>query len=526
MIKVTDIFGAWKLHPASIKKINIKPKFMRQLTVIVLLVFLLTSKASAQQVTSPSKKKSAPKISSYQELKSVFRSGVMETNMALEDVLVSGKGFNSFVQRKVSTYLTGASEISLSKLYATYTSESDKFTFGFNKATYGENQRLTSLLNPLIETNIKNNFATLYKKDKWQADIRLGFKYSYLLPFSTINFYGTDGPKDQRSKMIRKRSEAAQTIIEKIEKEETAFTAQPSSILTESQTKLLAQYQKQKDALQKLIQNQGKSNTEQEDELKRLDNALAIIGKLSTSKDPIDYDKKLEDYETELAKAEVDALYEKDGYSWSQTSWFSIWGFYPLTERATYIAENNTQKFTEQKFKPWELNAQFNYLYDGKLGTVLFAPAFKIFQNNSALAEIMTLVDYNKYLLFLPTGDTSNQALLETNKAYIGQFKEFTTSNLNIQVVFALPDRKKEGGEKFLTPGLSIRYEKNFGDFSAVNWRFGIPLRFKGKEKDKAVNIEPQLRLNDANNYLDKADFKRKPTFGVNVGVPFTSLFK
>jgi hypothetical protein len=135
----------------------------------------------------------------------------------------------------------------------------------------------------------------------------------------------------------------------------------------------------------------------------------------------------------------------------------------------------------------------------------------------------MTSVDYNQYLQ-LPGLDTLNAAILQTNKAFIGEYREFVTNNVNLQLVISAPDKKKDGGEKIVTLGVSVRFEKNFGEFSATNWRFGLPLRFKGK--DKAVNIEPQIRLNNTNNYSNKANYKVQPVFGINVGLPFTALFK
>lgn len=458
------------------------------------------------------------KVTTYDELLTKVQDVAVNTDKIPEDILVTGRGFNMFIQKKISTYLTGSSEISLSKLYATYSSESDKLTFGFNKATFDDNKRLVSLFNPMLETNIKNSFATLYKKGKWQSDIRIGFKYSYLLPFSTINFYGLNNASDQKSKMIKKRNVATQAILDKIAKEKAAYNVAGNATLTKSQAALKAPLVQE---LQTLQQKVALTSTE----TSRVAELQAMIGRIDalTAKEPVKYDKKLEEYEDEIAKAEVDALYEKDTYTWSQTSWISFWGFYPLTEKKNYIAETNTQKFAEQKFKPWELNAQFNYLREGQIGSAFIAVGYKLFQNNSALADLMTSVDYNQYLQF-PGIDTLNAAILETNKAFIGKYKEFVTNNINIQLVLSLPDKKKDGGEKLITPGISIRFEKNTGDFSANNWRFGLPLRFKGKEK--AVNIEPQVRLNNTNNYSNKPDYKVQPVFGINVGLPFTALFK
>lgn len=324
--------------------------------------------------------------------------------------------------------------------------------------------------------------------------------------------------KDQKSKMIKKRNAATQSILEKITKEKTAFSLASNATLTQSQQLL-------KTPLHLELSTLKLKSAPTPQEIARMAEIGIMLSNINTltAKEPVKYDKKLEDFESEIAKAELETLYEKDSYTWSQTSWISLWGFYPLTEKKNYIAENNTQIFTKQKFNPWELNAQFNYLREGHLGSFFFTTGYKLFQNNYALADLMTSVDYNQYLQF-PGIDTLNAAILETNKAFIGKYKEFVTSNINVQVVLSLSDKKKDGGEKFLTAGISVRFEKNLGDFSATNWRFGLPLRFKGK--DKAINIEPQVRLNNTNNYSNKENYKVQPVFGINLGLPFTALFK
>jgi hypothetical protein len=106
---------------------------------------------------------------------------------------------------------------------------------------------------------------------------------------------------------------------------------------------------------------------------------------------------------------------------------------------------------------------------------------------------------------------------LESNTAYIGEYEQFTTTSLSLQAVYMGPFRG------FFNGGLSLRYEKNLGDYSPVNFKLGFRLKFKGKEKP--VNIAPQVLWNDVSNYRDVPDFKRQHTIGINVGLPFTALF-
>lgn len=138
----------------------------------------------------------SPAQTKIDSLKKGLEKYVTATDLKFENQIVSDEAYNIFQQKKTSYYLTGASEVSLSKVYATYSSEQDKFNFGVNfkvgyrekdpeKADRSKNQ-LNWLLTPLVETNIKKSFSTLYEKGKWNSDIRIGGKINYFLKANSI----------------------------------------------------------------------------------------------------------------------------------------------------------------------------------------------------------------------------------------------------------------------------------------------------------------------------------------------------
>lgn len=134
-------------------------------------------------------------------------------------------------------------------------------------------------------------------------------------------------------------------------------------------------------------------------------------------------------------------------------------------------------------------------------------------------------MDYYQYYQFPQTSTTvSNLALIENNKAYIGDFKEFVSNNFNIQLVVGGSNTNALGKERLCTLGFSIYFEKNLGEYRATNLRIGVPLRFRGSSTP--INLEPQMKLNDIDNYSSKSDYKVQPTIGINVGVPIAALFK
>lgn len=447
-------------------------------------------------------------------LKKDLKNYVSETDLTFNNSLVTDRAFNLFLQKKTSYYLSGVSEINLSRYYATYSSDNDKFNFGVNFKNDEKDKKLKWLLTPLLESNIKKNFTTLYKKGEWQSDIRFGAKFT-LFKWGKITYKGMDLKSNQETNLIIVRNLELAKILKKIESDEVVRT---EKINTSSQQiysnieelKKIANskpdevYKKTKKYLDSLTRN---GNTE----LDLLINTEA--DKLST----------LEDYKTQISTAEVERLFKRDSYTCFQNYWFSVWGFVPLTERKTYIAVNNTVNFEKERLKLWELNLQGNGIWESNNKFSLYASlGWKIFQNNSAIADLMTSVDYYQYSQF-PETTKSNLAVLDNNKAYIGEYKEFVTNNFNLQCVLSLSNTDKNGKEKLVTPGISAYIEKNVGDFSATNLRFGVPLRFRGKSTP--INIEPQIILKDITNYSNKEE-KEKPTIGINVGIPFTALFK
>ncbi|RZJ36597.1 MAG: hypothetical protein EOO51_00315 [Flavobacterium sp.] len=408
---------------------------------------------------------------------SELRTAIIETDTNSEKLL-SPAGFNYFMQKKTISYLTGTSDLALAKFYGTYSADSDRLSIGFNiPASNPYTKRLSLIVNPFAEADIKNNFATLYKDKKWKNNIRGGVKFTYLIPFSTINFWaaGSDNNRQNDFKIVRTKK--YNELAAKLNAETAAKTASVT--------------------------------------LLNGDNVV------SDNFDTPQYKmkKKLKDAFNEIAKAETDYLESEEAYTWLQTGWVSFWFATPLTPNSTYVTEGYSQPFEEKEFHLWETNLQFSYLVDSpKFGSIMGSMWGKYFQNNSANADLLTTADYVQFDN-LPGTDPSNLAILETNKAFIGEFKEFKTTTLNLQVVYMLPFN-----EALLKPGLSFRFERNWGDYSPTNLRFGLPITIQGKSA--AINVELQYRINDINNYTNKTDFKSPETFGISLGVPFALLYK
>lgn len=440
----------------------------------VAILFCIISNATfGQSVGAPVR----PAITN-QTIKNDIKNAILATD-ANKDELITSTGFNVFIQKKALNYLTGVSDLSLAKFYATYSTDNDKLNLGFNIAAANPyTRRLAFIINPILEADVKTNFATLYKDEKWKNNIRGGLKVTYLIPFSTMNFWGEDTNKGRRDDFKILRANKYKEIVEKLDKE-TISKTKPVTLV---------------------------------DGITQLTPSNRDTSYRKTKK------KRDENFEA-LGVAEADYLEKERAFTWLQTAWISAWTFLPLTEAEKYTSINNTTPFKKTSFNLWELNLQFTYLIDSKrIGSFYLSPWIKYFQNNSANADLMTTVDYGKYSQF-PGTNPQNLALLETSKAYIGTYNEFKTTTFNLQMVYITPFQNT-----LIKPGVSIRVEKNWGDYSPTNLRFGLPLAIQGK--DKPINIELQYRRNNINNYQSLVDHKPTKTFGITLGFPVSLLYK
>jgi len=335
-------------------------------------------------------------------------------------------------------------------------------------------------------------------------------------PKSKENIYS-----NQEVQMMIVRNMELEKIKSKLDSLETSKT------YIDSKTKI--QLKKSLDYLENLAKGKVKTKEEPND----YDKTQAYITAIRENKDKVlnkliddemDTPVSLEEYKNRIALAEVSKLYKKGSYNWFNNYWASAWGFYSLTAKDTYTALDSLHNFEPQKLKQWEFNLQMNGIHEkNNLISIYWAAGWKVFKNNSALADLMTLVDYYQYTQF-PQTKQSNLAVSENDKAYIGEFRNFTTNNFNLKGVFSLSNTYADGEERLCTPGLSAYIEQNIGEYNAMNIRIGVPLRFRGKETP--INIEPQIRLNNICNYKNEENFKLKPVIGINVGLPFTALFK
>lgn len=441
-----------------------------------------------------------PKLRAQLDSLPALKKYIIETDIATKK-LVTQAGLNTFFAKKSITYLTGTSDLSLSRFYTTYSGENNRLNLGINIPIRQKNA-LLFVINPIFQSDLKNGFSTFYtdnKKKDWAPsnNMRGGLKISFLPRWGKIWFYKdspeTNGKKiktdlGRKQDLTIVRARTYEEILKARKKMKDEIDTKIPRLTNDSSGKA------DKDSL--VFSKQAKD---------RLDNKLAK------------YDKTI--YEA-LGKAEADYMESDLPYTRARTFWFSVWGFTPFTKSEVYISPTASQSFLKTPYSLWDVNLQATMLYDwAKVGTVIINPWFTIMNNNSANASgMMEAAEYVKYNS-LPGISPQDLAILEKGNAFYGDYKKFTTTNLNLQLVYFFPVR-----EWPIQPGLSFRYEKYWGEYNPSNFRLGIPLSISGKGT-QTYNIEVQYRWNDMDNYNGEADHKTTRIIGLSVGLPLAKLY-
>lgn len=398
---------------------------------------------------------------------------IIETD-ADDAMLITHTAFNKLMQKNVSYYLTGNSDLTLAEFYATYTSEDDRLKLNFNIPLQTRSKRLWGIVNPIFEGDLDNSFAAVYSDKQWTGDIRVGTKFT-VIPGrkSAIWFYNKDSEKYKKPKLKVVRTRTYNELKEAADKAATLNKGRLRTLGGES-IDLRDLYEEPSDK-----------------DLKELEDSLY----------------------NQIAKAELTVVEKDKAVNQTFTYWFSTWAMYPVVRPSRFTTPSYSQPFSSTKYCSWELNLQGSAMLDGRRwGTLQGSVWLKYYNNNSADAELMETVDYHQYQnVPSATPGTLASAVSKDSKGYVGEFSQFRTSNLNLQVVYLAWFR-----DMLIRPGISVRYEMNYGEYKPQNIRIGIPLAIRGK--DAPINLEPQIRLNDLEN-------KIKVSVGISLGLPITLLY-
>ncbi|MEY8760231.1 hypothetical protein [Chryseobacterium tongliaoense] len=203
-------------------------------------------------------------------------------------------------------------------------------------------------------------------------------------------------------------------------------------------------------------------------------------------KDPsnVDIGKKYYEYYKKIADKEVKNIKDNTLFSSYKLSWWGVNVSVPLTKKVINVKSTKTVgNFDSKEFYSWKAELFFNGLYHipGYLkGTTLNGRiSGSVFNNNNFIANNTSAVTFQT----IADQNSTQQILNPADLVFIGDYERFATTAL-----------KLEGASLFFnnTIGVSAALEKNFGTYDALNWKLGIPVSLKDKDKKPSLNFEMQ----------------------------------
>ena len=377
-----------------------------------------------------------------------------------EPKLTSYRTLNSFFATKTTTYLSQATDLSLSKAYAVLDNTDGRLFVGGTFNQKKKNSDFSRFLFTLgAKANVKDGFSKIFTSNAFNNDIGLSLKVT-LFGRGTIWFDKDESSQSQKAKVARKREQLTNELM-------TEF----------------------KDEISKFKLNQGKSA-----------DADDLTDYINTNEE-----EKKEKFATEEAKFIINQKLFNVSHTW----WVSIDGYLPVTESTYEVAKDlKTPQSNKETYRPYEFNLVYtNFWEKNKFignpfplpGTTLWTVKASLIGNNSVKASLIDEYGYDKYLLQNTIDDTAFLAKLKTNTVYVGDFKKFMTPILSSRLVYMpLP---------FI--GVSGAIEKNFGEVDAFNWRLGLPVSLKDNEGKAKVNFEIVWK-----------EIQKEHVIGLSIGLP------
>lgn len=413
---------------------------------------------------------------------------INDQTISTTDMIVSDRGLSRFMGAKVASYLSDGGDLSLFDNYAVLNSTDGRLSLNHNIAFKTKNESIRRMITLGVRANVTKAFSGVINDSDLADELGIAIKYTYFSPGSACF-------DDQCQK------ESIEKLVEPSRLQKEEMNKRRAFILASLESEIQKEVQDFEASLDKIRVEDARIENLDEFKVKLKDQFIKGLNKK---------------YRERFADLEAKALEEGVTYKRIKKSWVSFSGYIPVTNTTYNVAETFATSFGDKKLYPWEVSLSFNGIIENsKSGRFFFFLNVGAAMNNAVKANLIKSVDLNTYKNLGGT-DTLSYSLLESNKAFVGSYSDFITPNVKVQVVWFPPKS---------SIGLSALIEQNTGDFDPLNGKLGIPVRLKGKGDNSFVNFEIQARAIDMNNTVmpDKS-ISKKTTYGISVGLPFSSL--
>ncbi|WP_428071062.1 hypothetical protein [Chryseobacterium gambrini] len=360
-----------------------------------------------------------------------------------EDKWVLNNGMLSqFFNNEISSFAASMKDLSLEPNIVSVNSENKTITIGKNILLQNNKDRLdkdlrkiSNVLSVSVSSSIDKNFSKIYSKNNKTNEYDFASEINLNLKFTHIG------------------------------NNSIWVTSNSSEKITDFRDKKISSY----------LNEEFKNDKDFKIKIEEKDSVSFIT-------------KKYYEYYKKISEKEVKNIKDNTLFSSYSLHWYGFNLGIPLTKKVINVKSTKTVgTFDSEEFYSWKAEAFFNYLYNVpklkwlKGSTFNFRVSGSIFNNNNFIADNANAVTFQSII----DQNTIQQVLSPADLVFIGEYKRLTTTAL-----------KAEGSSLFFenTIGISAALEKNLGDYDALNWKLGVPVSLKDKDKKPTLNFELQWR--------------------------------
>lgn len=370
-----------------------------------------------------------------------YRSG--EVDDQGNEILFNDKMLNILFSNKVGTAFGGSNDLSLQKFYASLDANDKSIAIGgnFDSRCGDETKKLNWIFSGGFKIKSKDKFATVYKDGDFQEDnIGATLKIS-LIGNGIINF---------SSKKNQNRYEVVRTY---------------KNYLMEAYNNKTDKYNKEE--LPKLV-IKNKDLQQHDPGLKTIDDILK--------------EKEKEEF-IAMAKEEIDFIEKNKMYHFLWDHWYSLEIFAPFGKN-TYKVTNDIVNSSLEKVNFYAFTATLsgNIMWEFSSGQSIFIKGkLNIKNNNNIIVDNLETTPFQS----ITPGVGGVSIVTNSDDGYITEFNQFLTTSIIIEpAVFFWKN----------TIGFSPAIEFNQGKYNKTNWKLGIPISLKDKDRKPKVNFEVQWK--------------------------------
>lgn len=390
----------------------------------------------------------------------------LERTVGKDSLKIHPGTLNYFFKNQLNSVAFSSEDLSLQRYFATVTNEDNAFSFGLQFNNLGTWRKG-------VEKSKDTKFT-------WMLALGLGAKSvgSFATFFETSK--GEVLPKTEINGKVK-------------------FTWVGRGIITRYTSQRLINERYNKEYLgvkyDKKFTKFKKEDGEVEDEIRKQEALNGSDNLTDTEREEIVkdyYDKLKSEFMEEEAKAIItNKLYRK---MWDH--WATFEATLPLSKKQYKRSDSIQQaSYSKNNFYGWGFNLNYTSMWkSSENNAVYLSGRFRAFNNNNIMTEDISSADF----LSVVNQSSSQTAVTETNKVYIGEFDQFVNFGLAAEVIW-YPFNKYVG--------MSWSVEQMFSSTNHINWKIGIPFSLKDKEGKPKVNLELQWK-----------EINQKHLLGINVG--------